>query len=325
MAQDVTHEHAHHHEHTHDHSHNHENFDAVKKEEMAKIIISAVFFALGIIAEKISSLPEAISMLCFCVSYLAVGFGVIKNAVEDLNAGNVFNECFMISIALLGAFAIREFDEGCSVMILYAVGEYIHGAALSKSKKQIRKIEEHDHGAHIHEASESETFIARFAKIYTPVICALSVLIIFIPPLFMGAAWREWIYRGLEVLVIGCPCAIVISVPLSFSCAIDACTKKGIYIYHSSALEQLHKNRTTDGIIITPGDSRGKYRFARRAAKKAFDISRVNIVVALSVKIVVLVLAFFLKQEVPMWLAAFSDVGISALAILNSLRALRID
>ncbi|MBQ8980778.1 MAG: heavy metal translocating P-type ATPase, partial [Eubacterium sp.] len=69
---------------------------------------------------------------------------------------------------------------------------------------------------------------------------------------------------------------------------------------------------------------REKYRFAHRAAKKAFDISRVNIVVALSVKAIVLVLAVFMKKEVPMWFAAFSDVGISVLAILNSLRALKI-
>ena len=115
------------------------------------------------------------------------------------------------------------------------------------------------------------------------------------------------------------------SVPLSFSCAIDACTKKGIYIYHSSALENLHKTRSTEGIIMTGEDKRDQFRFARRAAKKAFDISHLNIIVALSVKAIVLLLAVFLKKEVPMWFAAFSDVGISVLAILNSLRALKID
>ncbi len=339
MAEDLVFEHSHHdhsghndshnhggkheHYHTHDHSHNHENFDEIKRGEMIKIIVSAVFFVIGIVLEKLTHAPEALNILCFCISYLAVGFDIVKHAVEDVLGKNIFNECLMISVASLGAFALREFSEGCSVMLLYAVGEYIHGAALSKSKKQIRKIEEKEHGAHVHETTESESFIARFAKIYTPVITAIALIVMVVPPIF-GGSLREWFYRGLEVLVIACPCAIVISVPLSFSCAIDACTKKGIYIYHSSALENLHKNHGKEGIIITEGNEREKYRFAHRAAKKAFDISRVNIVVALSVKAIVLVLAVFMKKEVPMWFAAFSDVGISVLAILNSLRALKI-
>ena len=327
MSDETVFEHAHHehhkHNHTHDHSHNHEDFDKTKNRELIKIIVSAVFFVIGIVLEKFTSAPDALNIICFCVSYLAVGFDIIKHAVEDVLAKNIFNECLMISIASLGAFAIKEFSEGCSVMLLYSIGEFIHGAALSKSKKQIRKIEEQDHGAHVHEATESETFIAKFAKIYTPVVSVIALLVIIIPTI-LGGTFREWFYRGLEVLVIACPCALVISVPLSFSCAIDSCTRKGVYIYHSSALENLYKNNATDGIIITDGDENEKLQFVQRAAKKAFDISRVNIIVALSVKAVVLLLAVFMEKEVPMWFAAFSDVGISALAILNSLRALKI-
>lgn len=319
----MAHEHTHEHEHTHDHSHNHENFDAIKQQERAKIIIAAVFFAIGYVAEEFLALPEFVHLVCFAVSYITVGFGVVRNAVEDILGGNIFNECFMISIASLGAFVIQEFGEGCAVMLLYAIGEYIHGLALSKSKKQIREIEHHEHGAHIHETGESESFIAYFAKVYTPIICALSLLIILIPPVFMHAAWREWIYRGLSVLVIGCPCAIVISVPLSFSCAIDSCTRKGIIIYHSNALEKLHKTGEGEGIIVPDGNAYG-LAFAKKAAKKAIIIARENVYIALGVKAVVLVLAVFMEKELPMWLAAFSDVGIAGLAILNSLRSLRI-
>ncbi|MBR3149182.1 MAG: hypothetical protein IKF64_03350 [Eubacterium sp.] len=316
-------EHEHTHNHSHDHSHNHENFEAVKREELTKIIISAVFFAAGYIIGEFTSLPAFMHLICFGVSYIAVGFGVVRNAIEDIFEGKIFNECFMISIASLGAFAIKEFDEGCAVMLLYAVGEYIHGLALSKSKKQIREIEHNDHGEHVHESGDTESFIAHFAKIYTPVICAISLLVIVIPPLFMGGEWKEWIYRGLSVLVIGCPCAIVISVPLSFSCAIDACTRKGIYIYHTNALEKLHKNGSGEGIIVPDGNEHG-LAFAKKAASKAVIISRENIILALTVKAVVLVLAVFMEKELPMWLAAFSDVGIAGLAILNSLRSLRI-
>ena len=317
------HEHTHEHEHSHDHSHNHENFEAVKKEELTKIIISAVFFAAGYVFDEFTPLPDFAHLICFGISYLAVGFAVVRNAVEDILGGRIFNECFMISIASLGAFAIREFDEGCAVMLLYSVGEYIHGLALSRSKKQIREVEKHEHGGHVHEENESESFIASFAKYYTPVICALALLVILIPPLFLGGAWREWIYRGLSVLVIGCPCAIVISVPLSFSCAIDACTRKGIYIYHTNALEKLHKNGSTEGIIISDSNEYG-IDFAKKAAKKAVIIAKENIIIALAVKAVVFVLAVFMSRELPMWLAAFSDVGIAGLAILNSLRSLRI-
>lgn len=315
--------HEHTHEHSHDHSHNHENFDAVKKEELTKIIISAVFFALGFVFDEFTSLPSFVHLVCFGISYITVGFGVVRNAIEDILGGNVFNECFMISIASLGAFVIKEFDEGCAVMLLYAVGEYIHGLALSKSKKQIRSIEENSRGKHVHQTGESESFIARFAKYYTPIICAISVIVIVVPPLFFGGEWKDWVYRGLSVLVIGCPCAIVISVPLSFSCAIDACTRHGIYVFHTNALEKLHRSDNAEGIIVPDGDENG-LAFAKKAAKKAVIIARENVYIALAVKAAVLVMAVFMEKELPMWLAAFSDVGIAGLAILNSLRSLRI-
>ena len=311
------------HTHEHDHSHNHENFESSKKEAIIRIAVSAVFFAAGYIAIEVLGAPRIVNLILFGISFLAVGFEVVKDAFEDIFKGKVFNECFLMSVASLGAFAIGEYSEGCAVMLLYSIGEFIHGAAISRSKKAIRKIETDSGKPHIHEKSENESFIAAFAKVYTPIVCAIAILVILIPPLFLSQSWKEWIYRGLSVLVIGCPCAIVISVPLSFSCAIDACTRKGIYVYHTNALERAYKKKTTEGILIE-NESDEKLSFVRKAAKKAVVISRENIAVALSVKLVVLILAVFLNKELPMWLAAFSDVGISFIAILNSLRSLRI-
>lgn len=312
------------HTHEHDHSHNHENFEHTKKASLIKIAISAVFFAAGYISDEIFSMPAYIYIICFVVSYIAVGFEVVKDAIEDLLHGNVFNECFLMSVASLGAFIIGEYSEGCAVMLLYSVGEFIHGAAINKSKKAIRTIENESGTPHIHETSENESFIAAFARIYTPIICVIAILVVAIPVLFMSQDLREWVYRGLSVLVIGCPCAIVISVPLSFSCAIDACTRNGIYIYHTNALERLYKSGKIDSGILIDGDDESKTAFVKTAAKKAVVIARENIAVAILVKTVVLVLAVFLNKELPMWLAAFSDVGISFIAILNSLRSLRI-
>ena len=318
------HGHNHEHNHEHDHSHNHENFEQTKKAAIIKIIIGAVLFAAGYIAEEFFGAPNIVCLILFGIAYIVVGFEVVKDAVGDILEGNVFNECFLMSVASLGAFAIGEYGEGVAVMLLYSIGEFVHGMAISKSKKAIRKIENESGKPHIHESSENESFIAKFAKIYTPIVCVIALLVVLTPPLFLSGAWKEWIYRGLSVLVIGCPCAIVISVPLSFSCAIDACTRRGIYVYHTNALEKLYKSGdVSDGIFIEE-KSEEKLSFVKKAAKKAVVISRENIAIALSVKLVVLILAVFLNKELPMWLAAFSDVGISVLAILNSLRSLRI-
>lgn len=98
--------------------------------------------------------------------------------------------------------------------------------------------------------AKTEKFITRFAKIYTPIVVALALLIAIAPPLFnslmMGAditdfygVWNEWIYRALTFLVISCPCALVISVPLSFFAGIGAASTKGVLIKGSNYLEAM--------------------------------------------------------------------------------------
>lgn len=95
--------------------------------------------------------------------------------------------------------------------------------------------------------SKSEDFIAKFARIYTPAVCysalALAILPPFVRMLFMGlsAGWGDWIYRALTFLVISCPCALVISVPLSFFAGIGGASKEGILIKGSNYLETLSK------------------------------------------------------------------------------------
>lgn len=300
-------------------------FEKNKKYERGKIIFSAVFFLAGLIVSELAPTLDFVYLLCFLVSYAVVGFSVIREALEDIINGNVFGECFLISIASVGAFSIKEYSEGCAVMLLFAVGEYIQSAALSKSRAAIRKISDEHGFEHSHSNSDTERFISKFAKIYTPVICLLAMLIIVIPPLFLNGEWKEWIYRGLSALVIGCPCAIVISVPLAFSCAMGACTKQGIFVHCSDALEKLNKNQEeAPEEIVIPDHSLEKLALAKAAAKKAVLISRENIVFAVAVKLVILVLAVFLDREVPIWLAEFGDIGVAIIAILNSLRALRI-
>ena len=94
--------------------------------------------------------------------------------------------------------------------------------------------------------SKSETFISRFAKIYTPAVCAAALLLAIFVPLFRiisgaPANWTDWIYRALTFLVVSCPCALVISIPLSFFAGIGGAGKKGILIKGSNYLEALSK------------------------------------------------------------------------------------
>ena len=91
--------------------------------------------------------------------------------------------------------------------------------------------------------SRSESFITRFAKVYTPIVVALAVLVAVVPSLITGQ-WVTWIYRGLLFLVVSCPCALVISVPLTFFGGLGGASRKGILIKGSNLMDQLSKLQT---------------------------------------------------------------------------------
>lgn len=101
--------------------------------------------------------------------------------------------------------------------------------------------------------TKSEQFVTRFAKVYTPIVCGAALVLAVLPPLFTKMfmpelfavhGWNDWIYRALEFLVVSCPCALVISIPLSFCGGITTCAKKGILIKGSIFLEGLAKVKT---------------------------------------------------------------------------------
>ena len=106
-------------------------------------------------------------------------------------------------------------------------------AKTSTAQRIIELIEDYDQ-----EKSETETFIHRFAKIYTPIVVGIAFLLVFIPCL-LGGETNTWIYRALVFLVTSCPCALVISVPLGYFCGIGKCSKEGIVVKGSKELERL--------------------------------------------------------------------------------------
>ncbi|MCH5315106.1 MAG: cadmium-translocating P-type ATPase [Eubacterium sp.] len=314
-----------------------------KKDFAFKISSAGILLIAGYILSELTekgtiNVPSFVYLLCFGISYLIVGFGIIKEAVEGIIHKDIFNENVLMSIASLGAFAVGEYVEGCAVMFLFTIGEFLQSFAVQKSRKSIKNMlelkpqevtvlrgsdtviiqpEEVEIGdimiikpgekldidgvivegnAEIdmkaltgesipvsksvdseilagsvnldgaikvkatkqykdsavskilnmledaeEKKSSAEQFIRRFARIYTPVVCLISLLIILIPPLFFGGEWKDWIYRGLSALVVSCPCALVISIPLCFFGGIGACSKEGILVKGGNYLEALSK------------------------------------------------------------------------------------
>lgn len=305
------------------------------KKRGVKIIISAILFVLALV---IPFSNELINNGLFIISYLVVGFEILKKAVRNIFRGKVFDENFLMAVATIGAFAIGEFPEAVAVMLFYQVGELFQSYAVDKSRKSIAslmdirpdyaniekdgKVEKVDpdevkigdiiivktgekiplDGVVVEgrssldtmaltgesvprvvktedevlsgcinkdgllkirvtkefgestvskildlvenassKKSKSENFITKFAKYYTPTVVIIAVLLAFIPPIILKDfnTFSVWLYRALSFLVVSCPCALVISIPLSFFGGIGGASKMGILIKGSNYLEAL--------------------------------------------------------------------------------------
>ena len=85
--------------------------------------------------------------------------------------------------------------------------------------------------------SRSERWVDRFARVYTPAVMALALLVLVVPPLLLGEPWRDWIYSALVLLVIACPCALVISTPVSIVAGLTAAARHGVLVKSGEHLE----------------------------------------------------------------------------------------
>lgn len=112
--------------------------------------------------------------------------------------------------------------------------------------------------------AEAENFITRFARLYTPIVVICAALLAVVPPLFFGGIWSEWIYRALTFLVISCPCALVISIPLSFFGGLGGAGREGLLIKGSNYLEALAK---TEVVVMdkTGTLTKGSFRVVKVA------------------------------------------------------------
>jgi Cd2+/Zn2+-exporting ATPase len=313
----------------------------IDKKEIARLGIGALLFVVGIIFK----FPFWAELSIFLISYILVGGEVVLKAAKNIARGQVFDENFLMGVATIGAFAIREFPEGVAVMLFYQVGELFQDIAVNRSRRSIKalmdirpdyanlKIGDEEKTVSPEEVkigdiiiikpgervpldgkviegksmmdtsaltgesvpreveagndvlsgfinknglltvevtkefgestvakildlvqnasskkAPTENFITKFARYYTPIVVFAALALAVIPPLVIpGATFSDWIYRALVFLVISCPCALVISIPLGFFGGIGGASKNGILVKGSNYLEALN---TVDTVVF---------------------------------------------------------------------------
>ena len=129
-----------------------------QKKTLVRIIVSGVLFAAALIISHAVTLPWWAELLTFLPSYLIVGWDVLWKAARNIVHGQVFDECFLMSIATLGAFAVREFPEAAAVMLFYQVGELFQSVAVGRSRRSIAALMDirPDHANVIRDGRETE-------------------------------------------------------------------------------------------------------------------------------------------------------------------------
>lgn len=311
------------------------------KKQLKQILIGLSIFAVLMVVEHTCGFPGVLrtrwgELVLYLIPYLIAGRDVVKKCFLGIKNRQLLDECFLMTLATVGAFVTGENSEAVAVMLFYQVGEWFQSYAVGKSRKSITElmdiapdfanveradgsIEEVDpeevqigdtlviragekipvdgtvlegqsmvntsaltgesvprsavpgdqiisgciNGegllkiraekkyedstvAQILELvenasskkSKTENFITRFARYYTPIVVAGAVILALIPPIFAGN-WMNWMMRACTFLVISCPCALVISVPLSFFGGIGAASNIGVLVKGSNYLEQM--------------------------------------------------------------------------------------
>jgi len=310
------------------------NREESNKKELVRLVIGAMIFG-AVVAFKFT---RQVEFVLYFLSYILVGGEILLNAARNMLKGQVFDENFLMSIATIGAFAVREYPEGVAVMLFYQMGEYFQDLAVNRSRKSIRALmdlkpdyanlkvgneikrvlpeevnvgdiivvkpgekvpldgevvegtsmvdtsaltgepvpREMKAGSEVlsgfinknslltvkvtkafkdstvskimnmvenagSRKAPTEKFITKFARYYTPFVVFTALFLAVIPPLVIkGAAFSRWIYRALVFLVVSCPCALVVSIPLGFFGGIGGASKMGVLIKGSNFLEALN-------------------------------------------------------------------------------------
>lgn len=298
---------------------------------------------LFVIALHLIDLDGWQRLVAFVSVYLFIGYDVLGRALKGILKGELFDENLLMMVATLGAFGLALYEgsgdymEAISVILLYQIGEFFQDYAVRRSQVAIAAQMAVRQDVAVSHTSHSEDFITRFAHVYTPVVCAFALCLLVVPPLWQvllgGAAWGfevfdVWIYRALTFLVISCPCALVISIPLAFFAGMGCAGREGVLMPDAGVLEAVARVPSAEatpatlkrmGVVLTVADERQAQQ-AQRIARRCLRIVWQNIILTFGIKLLCLILGAM--GVTGMWLAVLADVGVMILAVLNALRAM---
>lgn len=243
-----------------EHHHDQHGFDTVM---VWRLIAAAVFFAGGMIAED--SHPT-LSLVFSILAILSAGYDLFISAIARIFQKRLFDESLLMSIVAVASVIIGEASEGASVMILFQLGELFQGYAVAKVRHNIEGLMENrspeasavlaDVRSDKGKKGQTEEFITHFARIYTPVVLGIAIVLAVISPIFLHTTVVEGIYRALVLMVIACPCAIVISVPLTYFAGIGGATRQGILFKSTGAMDAV--SRTSAVVFDKTGALEGE-------------------------------------------------------------------
>ncbi len=229
------------------HHHEHHGFDTVM---VWRLIAAGLLFVGALVSEGV--LPQ-VSMGLDILAILCAGYDVFIRAVANIFHKRLFDESLLMSVVAVASVIIGEASEGASVMILYQLGELFQGCAVAKVRQSIEGLMENrspeasavlaDVRSDKGPKGRTEEFISHFARIYTPVVIGIAAAIALFLPLVMHTTVTEGVYRALVLMVIACPCAIVISVPLSYFAGIGGATRQGILFKNTCAMDDVSRAR----------------------------------------------------------------------------------
>ena len=252
----------------------------------------------------------------------------------------------LVCLSAIGAAAIGQWAEAAAVAFLFAVAHLMEAWSIDRARHAVADLVGHEPGwgeERSHESAGAERWIEKFAAVYTPVVTFAAIAVALGPPLVDGR-WETWFYRGLIFLVLGCPCALVISTPVTVVAALTSAARRGVLFKGGAPLERAAKAtaptaealaevrvvvqcRTSATLplervdVVLTCDHPEDLEFLVSHARRAVSVIRQNVTLALATKAAFLVSALF--GAAPLWLAVLADTGATVAVTLNGLRLLR--
>jgi cation transport ATPase len=253
----------------------------------------------------------------------------------------------LVCITVIGAGLIGEWSEGAAVAFLFGLAHRLEAWSIERARREISALVGRGPSLvaeGLQQTAPVERWVERFAAIYTPVVTGAAVTLALGPPLIDGQ-WSVWFYRALVFLVLACPCALVISTPVTMVAALTSVARKGVLVKGGAVLERAaaaaptregltHAGITVVGARDARVDSASNADVVLAAvddeaigllvshARRALRVVRQNVTIALLTKVAFLVSAPF--GFAPLWMAVLADTGATVIVTLNGLRLLRV-